>query len=173
MQLAMLLEETHEGPFPLLQARVKRAYRRTVLPKVEKQLSLLDLLTLPDSELGHVEEWTDDEIADLRLYVLHDATRVLLDMRASPARRQESIDWIFSDVEGPFSFRTCVSAEGCDWLRFREEVVLLCERNGMPLGNEAARALLDQVLSERRQNSDWGAVREYCAAHDFRLFREG
>jgi len=137
MQLAMLLDETHEGPFPMLQARVKRAYRRTVLPKVERQLSLLDLLTLPDSELGPVEEWTDDEVADLRLYVLHDAARVLLDLRASAKRRQESIDWIFSDDEGPFSFRTCVTAEGGNWLEFRDEIVLLCERHNMPLQIQA------------------------------------
>ena len=173
MQLAMFLDETHEGPFPILKERIKRAYRRTVLPKVESQLSLLDLLTLPESELGPVEEWTDDEIADLRLYVLHDAARVLLDLRASAKRRQESIDWIFNDEEGPFSFRTCVAAEGCDWLQFREEVVLLCERNGMPLGNVAARSLLEQVLSDRRQNTDWIASKAYSVANDFRLFREG
>lgn len=133
MQLAMLFEETHEGPFPLLQGRVKRAYRRTVLPKVERQLSLLDLLTLPESELGPIEEWTDDEVADLRLYVLHDAARVLLDLRASAKRKQESVEWIFSDEEGPFSFKTCVAAEGGDWREFRDEIVSLCQRHNMPI----------------------------------------
>lgn len=133
MQLAMLLDETHEGPIPILQARVKRAYRRTVLPKVEQQLSLLDLLTLPESELGPVEEWTDDEVADLRLYVLRVSTHVLLDLRASAKSRKESIDWIFSDDEGPFSFRTCVAAEGGDWRNFRDELVQLCAYRNMPI----------------------------------------
>lgn len=172
MQLAMFLEDTHEGPFPIAQARAKRAYRRTVQPKVVSQLSLLDLLTLPESELGPVEDWTDDEIQDLRLYVLKDATRVLADLRASEQRKHESIEWIFSDVEGPFSFRTCVSAEGCDWLKFREEIVLLCERNGMPLRNDAARSLLEQAHNDRR-NSDWISAKSYSVANDFRLFREG
>lgn len=133
MQLAMLLEDTHEGPFPLAQARAKRAYRRSVLPMVERQLSLLDLLTLPESELGPVEEWTEEEIQDLRLYVLYDATRVLADLRASEKRKQESIDWIFSDDEGPFSFRTCVTAEGGDWRQFREDLVNHCARLKMPI----------------------------------------
>ncbi|KSQ21517.2 hypothetical protein APB26_31505 [Pseudomonas aeruginosa] len=133
MQLAMLLEETHEGPIPIVQARAKRAYRRTVLPKVERQLSLLDILTLPESELGPVEEWTDDEIADLRLYVLHLSTHVLLDLRASAKSRKESLEWIFSDAEGPFSFKTCVAAEGGDWIKFREELIQLCAYRNMPI----------------------------------------
>jgi hypothetical protein len=137
MQLAIFLDDTPEGPSPILQARVRRAYRRTVLPKVESQLSLLDLLTLPDSELGPIETWTDDDIADLRLYVLHDATRVLLDLRASAKRRQESVDWIFSDEEGPFSFKTCVTSEGGDWREFRDEIVMLCERHKMPIKVQA------------------------------------
>lgn len=133
MQLAMLLEETHEGPIPILQARAKRAYRRTVLPKVESQLSLLDLLTLPEKDLGPVEAWTDDEIADLRLYVLHQSTHVLLDLRASAKSRKESIEWIFSDDEGPFAFRTCVAAEGGDWREFRDELIQLCAYRNMPI----------------------------------------
>ncbi len=67
-------------------------------------------------------EWTAQEISQIREMLLMDSLRNLTDGRATLVKT-EVMDWMMSDELEPFSFRTCASDMGFDYIEIRVRVL--------------------------------------------------
>jgi len=125
-QLALsIFDELPEGFIPKERLRMRRAARTSNGNVVEiRQLSLLDLLTMSDEEIGPVS-WSEDDIETLREGILREACHVLLDNRASMATRKDRWKWINDDRWTAFSFRACAAACYVDHDELRESLISL------------------------------------------------
>jgi len=81
-----------------------------------------------EDPIEEVDEWSDEEILELRSYLLHKTLSILEDGRSCLSVRTESLYWLMSDVIHPFSFRVCCEAEGVDPDRMREGVIHLMKQ---------------------------------------------
>lgn len=81
-----------------------------------------------DEDPIEVDAWSDDEILELRSYLLHKTLSILEDGRSCLSVRTESLDWLMSDVIHPFSFCVCCEVEGVDPDRMREGVIHLMKQ---------------------------------------------
>jgi hypothetical protein len=87
----------------------KRKRRKSINKIVHQQLSLmLDVLDTPENILAVPEEWTDDDISNIREYMLKRHIEFVLDGRCGKETVQEAWDWIMSEETHPFSFSACV-----------------------------------------------------------------
>lgn len=97
------------------------------------QLSLLDLLELPDETLEQVqsfdEELSEDYIEWLRMYVLKHTLRQITHPQVGSSQRREALDWMLSDVVHPFSFSVCCGAWGANFEEVRLGVLRLIRQH--------------------------------------------
>lgn len=98
-------------PVPEAQAKPKALRRATSQPvaKLEEQMEfMLDVLETPDAILDAPENWTDEDIAEMRIFMLFRHLRFILDGRNGSQMIDEIWDWILDDHVLPFSFSVCV-----------------------------------------------------------------
>lgn len=99
--------------------------------KAQIELDFLAALDEMYTALGSAEEpeeWTDQEIKNLRIWLLKRTIKQIADRRGSKKAAQESWNWISSDEIGPFSFRVCSEAFDLDWRVLRTALVFLYQR---------------------------------------------
>jgi hypothetical protein len=123
-QADMFPDAPIEGPdgrvVSLVKARKSRGRRNGIdntQEFLQRQVDLVDLIEeilRMDPQAPSTEEWSDDEIAELRYFLLASSVDQLADTRVARNTKIEIIDWMMTEGEGPFSFETCVLAEGCD-----------------------------------------------------------
>lgn len=141
MQLA--LSAFDELPFaftPRPRTRARRVIRSQGDPVVEiqtRQLCLLDLLTLPDDQIGPVV-WMDDDVSIIREGVLREACHTLLDNRAGLETRRNRWKWIMDNEWMPFSFRACAAECEVNYEDLRESLVSLLRHHKVLHTLEAA-----------------------------------
>lgn len=93
--------------------RIRRS--RETIENLQSELDLmLDVLSTPDAIFDTPAEWTDQDIHDLRVYMLFRHLRFILDGRTAGGVQRETWDWIVDDSIHPFCFRLCVEAFACD-----------------------------------------------------------
>lgn len=77
-------------------------------------LEQLEQIVELDPRAPSEEVWTDGELEELRFYLLAQSLDQLADTRVARNTKIEIIDWMMTEGEGPFTFDTCVLAEGCE-----------------------------------------------------------
>lgn len=95
------------------QGRSKRTRRakNNRIEILEEQLEfMLDILETPDAILEIPDAWTDEEIIELRCFMLLRHFKYILDGRNGSKSVTEAWDWIMDDSIAPFSFSVCVHA---------------------------------------------------------------
>lgn len=89
--------------------RRRRATSPPVAKKLEEQMEfMLDVLSTPDAILDTPVDWTDDDIAQMRIFMLFRHLRFILDGRNGSEMIDQIWDWIMDDQVLPFSFPVCV-----------------------------------------------------------------
>jgi hypothetical protein len=132
MQLAFSVFD--ELPFAFTPRPIVRTRRATRSPSghlviaLESQLSLLDLLTMREEDIGPVV-WSDDDVSVVREGILREACHTLLDTRTGLDTRVNRWKWIMNDDWMPFSFRACAAACEVDYEELRESLISLCRHH--------------------------------------------
>lgn len=73
-----------------------------------------DQFDLFEYSFDDVADFSDDDIQDIRYWLLTDAIRRLHDPRLGREYRSDILGWIENDGNTPFSFRVCCLTEGID-----------------------------------------------------------
>jgi hypothetical protein len=104
-----LFEQQFPIPDAISKPKVITRSKRVRVKKLEEQMEFfLDILEAPDAIMDVPEEWTKQDISDLRVFMLFRHLKLILDSRCSSKHVVEAWEWIMDDDITPFSFRTCV-----------------------------------------------------------------
>lgn len=112
-------------------------------------LAAMDERWAPLDSVEESEEWSDQEVENLRIWFLRRNIRQIADRRGSKKSAKETWDWISSDEIGPFSFRICAEACDLDWRLLRLSLVILYQRmnrKGLAVDVDIS-ALLEQIAA--------------------------
>ena len=74
-------------------------------------------------------KWTDEEIGQLRLYVLKRTLSSVKDGRTGLRSRTEAIEWMMDESNHPFSYVTCCIDAGFNPYTLRDLVIDSIKRN--------------------------------------------
>lgn len=99
------------------------------------------------------EPWTDDELYNLRIYLLKKSLSLFSDGRANIKARTDALYWMQSPSKHPFSFYTCCHVAGADPEETKDLVVDIFKRDYRRKGT----CSLDIFLAELPD-----IVGEYC-----------
>lgn len=76
-----------------------------------------------------VINWTDEDIARIRIGVLKKTLSIFSDGRSCLRARTEALEWLMDDSIHPFSFPICCEAIELDAVSLRDKVLEMLKRS--------------------------------------------
>lgn len=148
-EVMMSMFDRFARSFPVPSEKAQRQYKNRKKQYYEQWYNrMLEALQVPDAISEAPDDWSDEEVRELKIYMFERHVAFVIDARNSVATACEAWDWIMSDEDYSFSFARCLQV-------YAEEMNLATKEVTAVDVNEVRQVLSTMAHYEKRPTPEF------------------